>query len=494
MIDLETRSSAPSRLPGRLVLRVAPGLELTHIRSHRDVRTAHATPSTEVDRGGAIDRVLARYTHALRVSGAFNSRRNLDRPGARHLGWDNVEEELGLSRTFRIRIEADSDIGRAIDDDLDNLIDDLRALDEVEMVAPQFLCQALPAIPVRPGAAHQHPGDPRALIGADEALQMEPGDSALIVGLVDSGVALDHPELRGRLRPGLNSVSAVALSEGVTLLGGPRAHLQDVSDDQGHGTECAGIMCGNGLRIARGLAMASPLLPVRSLCGARVPDRDTPTAIGSLPDIDSGMKTAIDLGARVLNLSFGTPETALDRFDYVPHIDVVRYALERDCVLVVASGNGGDLVRYYPAALPGVIAVGAVAADRRPSGFTSRGAHVALSAPGERIPCCTIGGDGYTHVSGTSFAAPQVAAACALMLARAARQSTPLTAMAVRGLLADSASPFAPDADSSGCGAGILDVPAALRAVDEHCRAADDDSSIAVAATSSPASPGGASR
>jgi hypothetical protein len=37
-------------------------------------------------------------------------------------------------------------------------------------------------------------------------------------------------------------------------------------------------------------------------------------------------------------------------------------------------------------------------------------------------------------------------------------------------------------------------VPAALRAVDEHCRAADDDSSIAVAATSSPASPGGASR
>jgi subtilisin family serine protease len=461
------RAPAP-RLPNRLVFRVAPGLELTHIGSHRDVRTGQLAAAEKVDRGGAIDRAVARTCAAARVSGAFSSRRNLSQPRARHLGWDDVEEELGLSRTYRLEIAPG-------DGDLEALIDELAGLAEIEMVAPQFLCEGGSAVAVRRAAAPVDEPDPRELVGAARALELEPGDSALIVGLVDSGVALEHAELQGRLRPGLNTVSTAELSQGVTLLGGPRADLQDVADDQGHGTECASILCGNGFRIARGLVGAARVVPIRSLCGARVPDRDTPTAIGSLPDIDSGVKTAIDLGARVVNLSFGTPETALDRYDYVPHIDVVRYALARDVVLVVASGNGGDDVRYYPAALPGVIAVGAVAADRRPSGFTSRGAHVALSAPGERIPCASIASGGYARVNGTSFASPIVAGACALMLARAARHSTALSPLAVRGLLADSASPFATGSDAHGCGAGILDVPAALRAVDEHCRAALED-------------------
>jgi hypothetical protein len=77
-------------------------------------------------------------------------------------------------------------------------------------------------------------------------------------------------------------------------------------------------------------------------------------------------------------------------------------------------------------------------------------------------------------MSGTSFAAPLVAGACALMLARANRLSTPLGAGDIKELLQRSAAPFAAgDAHttSESCGAGILDVPAALRAVEERCRA-----------------------
>ena len=69
--------------------------------------------------------------------------------------------------------------------------------------------------------------------------------------------------------------------------------------------------------------------------------------------------------------------------------------------------------------------------------------------------------------TGTSFAAPFVTSACALLLARAARLSRPLAADAVRDLLMRTARPFPRGADALGCGAGVLDMPAALRALEE---------------------------
>jgi subtilisin family serine protease len=300
---------------------------------------------------------------------------------------------------------------------------------------------------------------------------MEPGDPTLIVGLVDSGAQTNHPELAGRLRPSLTTVTAVELAGGAQLLSGPHPR-QDISDDEGHGTACAGIIGANGLQLPRGLAGSAMLLAVRSLCGARLHDQDRPTAIGNLCDIDSGMKSAVDLGARVLNLSFGTPQSALEPDDPVPHVAVVRYALGRECVLVSASGNSGEDEIFFPAAIPGVIAVGSIGPDRRRSAFSTGGPHVALCAPGERIQVAAL--QGYARMSGTSFAAPLVAGAAALMIARAMRRSTPLTALAVRDLLQRSAAPFVPgDARTShaACGAGVLDVPAALGAVDEESQA-----------------------
>ncbi|HET7500202.1 MAG TPA: S8 family serine peptidase, partial [Kofleriaceae bacterium] len=233
------------------------------------------------------------------------------------------------------------------------------------------------------------------------------------------------------------------------------------------GTACAAIIGARGLRLPRGCAGESPILPMRALAAAQIADRARPTALGTLPDIDAAVKLAVDLGARVLNLSFGTPEDELGD-DSVPHVEAVRYATARDCILIAAAGNTGKPGRYYPAALPGVIAVAAVDDDRRPAPFTTRGDHVALAAPGVRITSAGI--DGYAAQSGTSFAAPLVTGACALMVARAARWSRPLGPEAARRILVASASRFAANVDASGCGAGILDVPAALAAVDALCR------------------------
>jgi len=114
-----------------------------------------------------------------------------------------------------------------------------------------------------------------------------------------------------------------------------------------------------------------------------------------------------------------------------------------------------------------VIAVGSVNARGEPSRFSTRGEHVALCAPGEGIWTCGLGGDGggLQRASGTSFAAPFVTAACALLAARASARARPLTGPEARALLVQSCRPHLRP-DTTGCGAGVLDVWAALRALE----------------------------
>ena len=440
---------------GRLLVRLRPGDHFPDIPSHADVR-AGASPAADRFDHGKVDQTIRAFSPTTRITRAFNAAKNIRQPGMRHLGWDDLEESIGLSRTFRLEVDPDVSIV--------NLASDLAALDHVEMVSPHYLCQAPFAAPAGPA----HHGDyAREMIGAARALRMEAGDTALIVAIVDSGVSLDHPEFAGRLRPGVDTVDLPGdqVSRGLKLYGDFQGRDRRPMDEMGHGTACASIIGACGRSMPAGLAGAARLLAIRALAGAMLSEEQEPTAVGGIPDIDLAVKTAVDLGARVLNLSFGTPETALRSDDPVPHVEVVRYALARNCVLVAASGNSGDTTAYFPAALPGVIAVGSVGRGRQPSTFTTRNTAVALCAPGEQIRVAGL--SGYASQSGTSFAAPFVAGACALLLARAARYSSSLSPFNVRTLLARSATPFAAGVDARGCGAGTLNVPEALKQTDD---------------------------
>jgi subtilisin family serine protease len=112
--------------------------------------------------------------------------------------------------------------------------------------------------------------------------------------------------------------------------------------------------------------------------------------------------------------------------------------------------------------------------DGQPAAFSTRGAHVALTAPG--LDIFTAGVSGYQYATGTSFAAPFVAAAAALLVARAERRSYPIDGSAVRSLLQCSTTPLR--GNGSGCGTGVLNALAALRALDaeiDRIRPDDDD-------------------
>jgi subtilisin family serine protease len=455
-------------LRGRVVVRLRSGEAPEHVAYHRDVTLGREVPAARLDGGGA-DRVIRAYSPAMQVTRTFHAAKSLRFAGRGHVpghvGWNEVEEKLGLSRTFRVNIDPDAD--------LVSLVAALRDLDHVESASPEYLNETPFAITRDPYASLM---DAHTQVGAHEALAMEPGDSALIVGVIDSGISLHHPELAGRARPGVDTVDLpqTLVSRNVRLVGDTRDRDTDATDQMGHGTACSSIIGARGIGMAPGLAGAARLLPARALAAAWVVGRAKLTAVGSIEDINAAVKLAIDLGARVLNLSFGTAESSLRPHDPVPHADVVAYALAHDCVLVAASGNSGTVDRYFPAALAGVIAVGAVDGEARPAVFTTRGDHVALSAPGVGVNAAAL--EGYAAVSGTSFAAPFVAGAAALLHARGARRSTPLPARVVRELLVRTARPFADRGAARGCGSGVLDVPAALRAADAWCRTADASS------------------
>ena len=313
----------------------------------------------------------------------------------------------------------------------------------------------------------------RDLVRSEEALAYEPGDPSVLVAVCDTGVATGHPELAGRLRQAWTRVQLGTgiLSGGLALLGDTSGIDLDPDDEVGHGTSCSAIIGAAGLDLPPGAAGACALMPVRVL-GSAAYRHGKRMGVGALSDIDCGVKRAVDLGAKVLNLSFGVPEGAVGADGPLPHVDVIRYALSRGCVLVAAaSGNSGEVERYIPAAIDGVIAVGAVTDDGFPTRFTTRGPHVAVCAPGERIVSAALGGQ--AMVTGTSFAAPFVTAAAALLVSRAARRAIPLDSTTVRDLLAASTSPFAPAQATDGCGTGVLDIAAALQNLDQSIDSGD---------------------
>jgi subtilisin family serine protease len=220
-----------------------------------------------------------------------------------------------------------------------------------------------------------------------------------IVAVLDTGVSPVHPELAGRVLPGIDLVD----------------HDADADDENGHGTAVAAMIAADG---ADGVGVAGAcwrcsILPVRVLSsgGAAPWDR-----------VAQGLVWAVDQGARVVNISVsGSGESPELR-------DAVAYAVARDVLVVASAGNSGDARPQYPAAYAGVVGVAATDAAGELYDWSTRGAWVDLAAPG-CAPLPMIFGT-YAWACGTSFAAPLAAGIAAL--ARGADPAARATAVAAR--------------------------------------------------------------
>ncbi len=291
------------------------------------------------------------------------------------------------------------------------------------------------------------------------------------VAVIDSGVDAGHPELKGRI------------VEARSFVGGTTA------DAMGHGTFIAGEIAAwtdNG----RGIAGLAP--PARLIVAKVVHDD------GSIPPRAEAraIRWAVSLGARVINLSLGsmrnpgTNPSGFSRAEQRAVDDAVRRG-----VLVVASvgnGDGAPSIPWpyanYPAALPHVLGVAAYGRSGDVPKFSNRDdVYVDMAAPGQdmlslfprpltaRNPTCaeqgysSCGPKDYRHADGTSFSAPQVAAAAAMLFGQAPR----LQADQVSALLEQHAADATPATGCDACsvgrdaltGFGRLDVTAAIRAL-----------------------------
>lgn len=232
------------------------------------------------------------------------------------------------------------------------------------------------------------------------------GHSGITIAVLDTGFKTDHPEIAHSMLPGKDFVNII---DGADHFVGDFLGLDNVPEDEvGHGTHVAGIIAGKGDRMPVGVAPACKILPVKVLGALR--QGNQLVGAGLIENINAGIKYAVDAGADVINMSLGIRHTG----GGLPHEPVIRYALARGVTVVAASGNDGREDKYYPGAIPGVIAVGAADEVGRVAPFSTYGPHVSLTAPGVNIFSSHLQ-DGYAYSSGTSQAAPVVAGSVALL-------------------------------------------------------------------------------
>lgn len=211
------------------------------------------------------------------------------------------------------------------------------------------------------------------------------GNDDIIIAVLDTGTDLDHPDLQGRLVTGLNIIQPE----------------HEPNDDVGHGTHVTGVISAtvNNLEGVAGMTWYDKVMPIKVL---------DQTGAGTTYSVAQGIIWATDHGAKIINMSLGNYAQA----EFLH--DAIRYAFDKDVVLIAASGNDNTDQPGYPAAYPEVFAVAATDHQKHRAPFSNYGSYIDVAAPGVSI-ASTYPDNQYAALSGTSMASPHVSALAALI-------------------------------------------------------------------------------
>jgi subtilase family protein len=279
--------------------------------------------------------------------------------------------------------------------------------------------------------SHLNAGDPLIpnewWIGNVGQDRVEPPGPGVPVTIVDTGLDLSHPEFAGRPNTTLLNQQVVGSTEEI------------------HGTAVSSIAAApaNGV----GLVGVYPQAVLQEW------DFDD----GGLSEILAALDAASRRGRSVINFSGGF-------LGYSPLLErAVDRALRRGAAVVAAVGNDRQLGSrsFIPASLPHVLTVGATGENDRVAGFSSRSAALDVVAPGVAMPVAVptfYDPSGYASLDGTSFAAPLVTGAAALIWTLRPQ----LDPTQLQDVIRDSARDVAPRGWDANTGFGIVSLPSAL--------------------------------
>jgi len=293
----------------------------------------------------------------------------------------------------------------------------------VKLAEPDYLFepQAAPNDPQFPSQWHL------AKIQAPQAWDLSKGSQQVVIAVIDSGVDPSHPDLQPKLVPGWNVLNGTA----------------NWADDNGHGTAVAGTAAAatnNAVGVA-GVAWDCRIMPVKAAGN---------NGYASSSTLYNGLVWAADHGAKVANLSFKVTDNSFVRMG-------MQHFVSKGGVVTVSAGNDG--AQATTPDNPYCLTVVATDSADQKTSWSAYGSNVDLAAPGLNIVTTNRGG-GYGSWAGTSFSAPIVAGAAALLFA-ANPALTPQDAMQLLKQNADDLGAAGPDGVY---GAGRLNVRRALEA------------------------------
>jgi subtilisin family serine protease len=231
-------------------------------------------------------------------------------------------------------------------------------------------------------------------IRADEAWVIARGGP--VIAIIDTGVDYNHEDLAGKVIQGHDFVNGD----------------DDPIDDHGHGTHCAGIAAasGNNGKGVAGIAWDSSILAIKVADAAgRI----------TFANGTAGIKSAADLGAKVISCSWGYTPTVLNKLQaWLAGLEsAVNYATTKGAIVVAAAGNEGSTAIRLPGYYANAFCVGSTTSTDGRSSFSNYGPEVDIAAPGSAI-LSTLNGGGYGIMSGTSMATPCVSGAIAVLWSR----------------------------------------------------------------------------